>query len=244
LRVLTVNIHKGFSTFNRRFMLPALRDAIREVGADVVFLQEVLGRHDRHSMRVAHWPSTPHCEYLADTVWPEFAYGRNAVYDEGDHGNAVMSKFPIVSWRNHDVSQASRERRGLLHCQIRLPGLPRPLHAVCVHLALREQERQRQIGMLGSLLASEVPADAPLVVAGDFNDWRGLAHRKLHRFGLTEVNAGTGGRVARTFPSGMPVLPLDRIYVRGTTRFEPLTLPRQPWNRLSDHAPLAAHIQP
>jgi endonuclease/exonuclease/phosphatase family metal-dependent hydrolase len=45
LTVMTVNIHKGFTALNRRFILPELRDAVRKVGADVVFLQEVMGSH-------------------------------------------------------------------------------------------------------------------------------------------------------------------------------------------------------
>ena len=49
LTVMTVNIHKGFTTFNRKFILPELREAVRKVGADVVFLQEVLGTHERHA---------------------------------------------------------------------------------------------------------------------------------------------------------------------------------------------------
>jgi len=46
LRILTINTHKGFTTFNRRFVLPQLRDAIRSVNPDIVCLQEVLGEHD------------------------------------------------------------------------------------------------------------------------------------------------------------------------------------------------------
>ncbi len=51
LRVLTVNTHKGFTALNRRFILPELREAVRSTGADLVFLQEVVGEHDRHSSR-------------------------------------------------------------------------------------------------------------------------------------------------------------------------------------------------
>ncbi|WP_440136938.1 endonuclease/exonuclease/phosphatase family protein, partial [Klebsiella pneumoniae] len=48
IRILTVNTHKGFTALNRRFILPELREAVRSVSADVVFLQEVLGTHDKH----------------------------------------------------------------------------------------------------------------------------------------------------------------------------------------------------
>ena len=104
IKVLTVNIHKGFTFFNRKFILPELREAVRKIGADVVFLQEVTGNHSEHGNKFDNYPDTPHYEFLADSIWPDFAYGRNAVYDKGDHGNAVMSKFPIVRFENHDVS--------------------------------------------------------------------------------------------------------------------------------------------
>lgn len=44
LNVLTINTHKGFTAFNRRFILPELREAVRSVSADIVCLQEVMGR--------------------------------------------------------------------------------------------------------------------------------------------------------------------------------------------------------
>lgn len=84
--VLTFNTHKGFTAFNRRFILPELREAVRTVGADIVCLQEVMGAHDAHSLQIENWPDTTHYEFLADTMWSDFAYGRNAVYSQGHHG--------------------------------------------------------------------------------------------------------------------------------------------------------------
>ena len=60
LTVMTVNIHKGFTSFNRKFILPELRDAVRKVGADVVFMQEVLGTHEEHGKKIQAWPEAPH----------------------------------------------------------------------------------------------------------------------------------------------------------------------------------------
>ena len=54
--VLTVNTHKGFTALNRRFILPELREAVRSVSADVVFLQEVHGTHEQHPKRYTNWP--------------------------------------------------------------------------------------------------------------------------------------------------------------------------------------------
>ena len=243
IKVMTVNTHKGFGAFNRRFILPELRDAVRSVGADVVFLQEVQGTHQRHARRWAGYPDEPHYEFLADTIWPQFAYGRNAVYPKGHHGNAVLSKFPIESFTNHDVSITGPEKRGLLHCVLRLPGREQNLHAICAHLGLAETHRQQQLDLLCEIVRGEVPADAPLVVAGDFNDWRGRAHELLAQGAqLREVFVHARGHAARTFPARWPMLALDRIYVRNAEGHAPVVLPRMPWSHLSDHAPLVAEI--
>jgi endonuclease/exonuclease/phosphatase family metal-dependent hydrolase len=244
-KVLTANVHKGFSLFNRRFILQELREAVREVGADIVLLQEVLGRHALHAKRIANWPSMAQYEFLADTIWPNVAYGRNAVYPDGDHGNALLAKFAIIRHHNHDVSYGRDEARGLLHVVLATPSLnAQTLHVICVHFGLTEAHRSAQLVMMYDLIQRHVPTDAPLIVAGDFNDWRGQVHRFLEaRMNLREVFAQANGNVARTFPARWPLLRLDRIYVRNVTACSPVMLPRQPWSALSDHAPLAAEIR-
>ena len=244
LKVLTVNIHKGFTFFNRKFILPELREAVRSVGADVVFLQEVTGSHAKHPEKFDNYPDTPHYEFLADSIWPQFAYGRNAVYTNGDHGNAIMSKFPIVRFENHDVSISGPERRGMLHCELKIPGRHDHVHAICVHLSLTEAHRTQQMAMLCQLAQTAVPPQAPLIVAGDFNDWRHSAHRQLTEgAALHEVFVQANGKPARTFPARLPLLRLDRIYVRNAIGHSPVVLPHKPWSHLSDHAPLAAEIE-
>ncbi len=243
-KVLTVNIHKGFTFFNRKFILPELREAVRAVGADVVFLQEVTGSSVKHPEKFDNYPDEPHYEFLADAIWSQFAYGRNAVYSNGHHGNAVLSKFPIVRFENHDVSISGPERRGLLHCELHIPGRKVNVHAICVHLGLIEAHRTKQLEMLCELARKQIPANAPLVVAGDFNDWRRRAHALLkRRAGLNEVFVQANGQAARTFPARQPLLRLDRIYVRNALGHSPIVLPSKPWSHLSDHAPLAAEIE-
>ncbi|UUX97499.1 endonuclease/exonuclease/phosphatase family protein [Aquabacterium sp. J223] len=241
--VLTVNTHKGFGAFNRRFVLHELREAVRSVGADLVFLQEVMGSHELHRARIGGWPATPHYEFMADEIWSSHAYGRNAVYPHGHHGNAVLSKFPIARHVNHDASVGKSEKRGLLHCVLSLPQSERPLHAVCVHLGLDESHRRAQVLQLCRLVNDGIPPDEPVVVAGDFNDWRCRVDGALEGCaGLQEVFRLATGRPAKTFPARWPVLRLDRIYVRGLQLLRPLVLGRRPWSHLSDHAPLAAEL--
>ncbi|MBP2196965.1 endonuclease/exonuclease/phosphatase family protein [Pantoea cypripedii] len=241
-KVLTINTHKGFTSFNRRFILPELRDAVRATSADIVFMQEVMGTHAIHSLHIENWPETSHYEFIADTMWHDYAYGRNAVYPEGHHGNAILSRFPIIEYENRDISVAGGENRGMLHCQIGLPGQPQPLHVICVHLGLREPHRRAQMRMMCEVIAS-LPPDAPLVVAGDFNDWQVRANKFLKRHaGLDEVFSIKHGHPARTFPARFPLLRLDRIYVRNASVSQPWALPVRPWSHLSDHAPLAVEI--
>lgn len=242
-KVLTANVHKGFSLFNRRFILSELRDAVRHVGAEIVFLQEVLGSHALHKKRIVSWPTLPQYEFLADSIWPNFAYGRNAVYPEGDHGNALLSKFPIVRFDNHDFSLEGDEKRGVLHAVLTAPSYDEEIHVVCIHFGLTEPHRLAQLRLLRDLIGRVVPKNAPLVVAGDFNDWRLRVHSMLEKeLGMREVFVHAHGAAARTFPARFPLLRLDRIYVRNAEAHAPVALPRKPWSHLSDHAPLAAEI--
>ncbi|MBA4264064.1 MAG: hypothetical protein C0453_03200 [Comamonadaceae bacterium] len=239
LRVLTVNIHKGYTAFNRRSMLHELRDAIRAVKSDLMFLQEVTGGADPRSQKVEQ----VQYEFLADALWPQHAYGRNAATSGQNFGNAVLSNFPITFHRNHQISEGPGEPRGLLHCVLDMGAGLSPLHVMCTHLGLMERHRQRQLEGVRGLIEKEVPPDAPLILAGDFNDWRCRADALLAPLGLVEVFQNADGRNACSFPARWPLLRLDRIYVRGVARATPIPMPRQPWARLSDHAPLAAAVQ-
>src|SRR5690606_24116397 len=117
--------------------------------------------------------------------WPQYAYGRNAVHPAGHHGNAVLSRWPIQVWRNHDVSMPDSEPRGLLHCVIAVDEAW-PLHVLCVHLGLRESQRQAQVRRLLELVDA-LPAGEPVLVAGDFNDWRRRLDPVLRGGGLASA---------------------------------------------------------
>lgn len=243
LRVASYNIHKGFSHFNQRMVIHDLRERLRALNADIVFLQEVQGSHVGHAQRWAHWPAAPQYEFLADEVWSSYAYGKNAVYDHGHHGNAILSRYPIVRWENLDISAHAFESRGLLHAVIAVPGINQEVHAFCVHLALFEHSRKQQLTMLQRRVREAVPDVSPLIIAGDFNDWRGQAGREFAReLGLVEAFVSVHGTAARSFPARLPLLSLDRIYVRGWDVHKAEVLHGiDKWHR-SDHAVLLATL--
>lgn len=243
MRIMTLNLHKGFGLFSKNFILPAMRNAIRSVSADIVLLQEVIGEHREFASRYQDWPLESQYEFLADTIWPEFAYGRNAVTDHSHHGNALLSKFPITAWCNHDLSVTSGEARGVLHCNVVWPLISECLHLCSVHLGLKERERTQQLMKLCEVVESEVPPDAPLVVAGDFNDWRCKACALLRRrLGLIEAFSASGGKPPRTYPARFPALRLDRVYSRNLRTGNAQVLNGPPWSRLSDHAALTVDV--
>ena len=240
IRILTLNVNAGFDVTRRRFQLPALREAVHAVGADIVLLQEVLGHHAGHARRHAQWPAQPQHEYLAHTLWPHHAYGRNAIFPEGEQGNALLSRFAISAFDNRDVSIAGHEARGLLHARLDLPE--GELHVVCTHLGLLESHRRKQLQTLRALVERDIPHNAPLIVAGDFNEWRARGHDVLIEAGLQEAFHVAHGRLARTFPARRPILPLDRIYFRNAAVCSASVLSSRPWSHLSDHAGLLAEL--
>jgi endonuclease/exonuclease/phosphatase family metal-dependent hydrolase len=212
LRIATLNIHKGVTSFNARLVLHEQRELIRHLQADIVFLQEVRGEHVRHQRL---FNGAQH-EYLAGGIWQDFAYGKNAIYPAGHHGNALLSKYPIIKWENEDISAHAMEQRGMLHCEVAIPGWDRHLHCICVHMGLFARWRRRQLLALRERIENLVPNNAPLIIAGDFNDWRVRADRVLaDGLHLKEVFESSKGRPARSFPSLLPMFRLDRIYVRG-----------------------------
>lgn len=241
LSIASHNIHKGLSQFNGRVILDELRQNLHSLEPDLVFLQEVQGLRHKPVRRKHGLPVVQH-EFLSGGVYRDVVYGQNATYDQGHHGNAVLSRHVVKGWENIDISHHALESRGMLHARIHVPGWP-VLHAVCVHLGLFAQSRRYQLGLIADRIAEHVPQDEPLILAGDFNDWRGQLSATLEReLGICEAFENLHGAPARTFPAGMPVLPLDRVYLRGLKVHEARVLGEGSWARLSDHAALYVEV--
>ncbi|MEP5763952.1 MAG: endonuclease/exonuclease/phosphatase family protein [Halieaceae bacterium] len=234
-RICSYNIHKGFGVANRRFLLEDMRSAIRSVDADICFLQEVVG-HQLAYGGEDHAGTESQFEFLADQTWSHFAYGKNAIAELGHHGNAILSKVPFVEWENHDISRWRFSSRGLLYGR-----LDNGVHLICVHLGLLEGERRYQVKRLRQLLQKHCEQNQPVIVAGDFNDWRMRVDKVMcGDLGFSEVIAEQEGLPARSFPVALPVFRVDRIYFRGLQLKEASLLRDGIWRRLSDHAAITA----
>ena len=265
LRVATYNIHKGVMGLRPKVRIHDVRLALNAIDADIVFLQEVQDRNERMAKRKGY-PAGTQLDYLCTGSYLHRAYGMNAVYPHGHHGNAIVSRHEIGVFLNHDISDHALERRGLLHAVSHCKGRGGSVevHLINTHFGLIKRSRVRQAAFLVDFVRSEVPADAPLIIAGDFNDWQRTADKVLHDEldvveAASEFNRRQGSSrlmdrlmpwrepkrapVARTFPSVMPWLMLDRIYVRGLQVHDVRVPKGLEWSQRSDHMPLIADLE-
>ena len=237
LRVATYNIHKGVQGLGpaRRLEIHNLLHAVEQLDADVVCLQEVRAFNRLMQRRFTHWPQAGQATYLAPEGY-EAVYRTNATTRHGEHGNALLSRWPVLGHGHEDVSDHRFEQRGLLHVTVQVQA--QPVHVVVVHLGLIHASRERQVQALGRFVAREVPPDEPLIVAGDFNDWGVRLHPSMAKLDLhTFENIHLA-----TYPSRLPLLHLDRIYVRHL-RLHSAHVPHgRAWARMSDHLPLVAEL--
>jgi endonuclease/exonuclease/phosphatase family metal-dependent hydrolase len=162
----------------------ALRLGLHGLRPDLLFLQEVQGRNDRYARLTAQHES------LAAALRMDCAYGCNAIRSKTDHGNALLSNHPILNFENQDISDHKLEQRGLLHGVIDVGG--REVHCFVVHLGLFAGGRIRQIEVMAERIKRMVPDGAPMLIAGDFNDWKDrLAPFFVEQLGVYEVFANS-----------------------------------------------------
>ncbi len=246
LRVATYNIHKGVRGMgpNKRLEIHNLGLGVEALDADLVFLQEVRRFHQRDSRRFERtwfgWPDQPQADFLAPEGY-EVAYRTNAYTRDGEHGNALLSRWPLGDVGHHDVSDHRFEQRGLLHVPVQWRGMQ--LHTIVVHLGLIHGSRLRQVEKLARYIEQHVPAEAPVVVAGDFNDWSERLDSGMGAAGLQRAQAPKGGREL-TYPSRVPVFALDRVYTRGLQCVSTFVPRGSAWARMSDHLPLVVELEP
>jgi endonuclease/exonuclease/phosphatase family metal-dependent hydrolase len=243
VRVVTYNMHKGVSSLMRRCTMQAIRAGLHGLEADIIFLQEVSGRHSTGAPGEQYLDHSQ-LDILAGDVFPYRVYGKNASYHDRHHGNAILSRYPIVRWENLDISDHIFERRGLLHAVAQIGTCE--VHLICLHLGLFPRGRQHQVQKLIARVLETVPSSAPVLIAGDFNDWRKRLHQPLTQaLSVQEVcGVSSSGKqsLPRTFPSRLPWLQLDRIYARRMLVHHSHVVCGASWRSSSDHRPLLAAL--
>ncbi len=237
LRVATWNIHKGVQGLGpaKRLEIHNMGHAIEQLDADLVCLQEVRRFNHREARRFARWPSLPQDQFLAPLGY-EAVYHTNAYTRHGEHGNALLTRWPVLNVRHEDISDHRFEQRGLLHVEVAVEM--QRVHVLVVHLGLVPMSRLRQVQQILDYIQREVPAHESVVMAGDFNDW-GLRTTRLL---LQQAWCQPPGLTIKTYPASMPLVQLDRVFARGLRPLHQWTPHGPIWRRMSDHLPLVADL--
>jgi endonuclease/exonuclease/phosphatase family metal-dependent hydrolase len=209
-----------------------IAEVLKQIDADVVALQEVVGMdHAEREHNQVH--------AIAEELGYDFRIGENRRLRGAAYGNAVLSRLPIVSDRNHDLTCRRYEPRGCLEVNIKPGDSETTFHIFNVHLGTGFFERRYQAHRLFEVIAG----DAPRVVLGDFNEWTKGVTTKLFSHHLNSAEPAQGLGRARTYPGVFPLLHLDHIYYNSSLRLERITVHR---SRLalaaSDHLPIVAEF--
>lgn len=238
LRVATYNIHKGVRGFGPtvRAEYENLAQAIREFDADLIFLQEVRKQyHNKNIDDKLHLPE-PQASFLAPEGYIS-NYMTNAYTQKGQHGNALLSRWPAYEMTREDISNNRFEQRGLLHVKILINN--QTLHCIVVHLSLMQNSRNWQQQKLLNLVRRNIPLTDPILIAGDFNDWNDKFLLPMQEAGFMTFETPPKA----TYPSFAPMLRLDRIYARGLTPLNAYVPQGKIWTRMSDHLPLIGEFR-
>jgi endonuclease/exonuclease/phosphatase family metal-dependent hydrolase len=231
LRVVTYNIHRCRG-MDRRTRPDRVAAVLRDVGADVIALQEVIG-------------AGPHGVNQAEEIGA--ALGMGWVMAPARHlrghqfGNVILSDYPIVNHTRHDLSWKSCEERCMQRADIDVKG--HLLHVYNVHLGTAILERRNQAERLAHLVADKHVGGAKLVL-GDFNEWmRGLTTELLSTR-LKSVNLANYLTRRKSYPGLFPILHLDHIYYDGDLDVMNVEFPRTRLSLVaSDHLPMVADIR-
>ena len=235
LRVVTYNVHRC-KGLDGRVRPDRVAKVLKEIDADIMALQEVVCIPGGE-------PEGDQAHYLARELGADFLFGENRKLWGGAYGNVVLSKLPMRTVKNHDLSVRGRERRGCLHIDVELAG--RVLHVFNVHLGTAFLERRKQgrkLAGLDILLNNELKG--PRLLMGDFNEWAPGLTTKLLRAHMQSVDIKKHLRRRRTYPGVLPMFHLDHIYHDESMEVVGLTLHRTRTALVaSDHLPLVAELK-
>jgi endonuclease/exonuclease/phosphatase family metal-dependent hydrolase len=224
----TYNIHRAVGRDRRRDPSRVAR-VIKSLDADIVALQEVDAAPGLHRVSAQMTDMAAAGHYLAIP-------GPTMIRSQRSYGNVLLTRFHVEQVKRFDLSVAGREPRGAIDTRLRAPHGQR-LRCIVTHFGLSARERRCQLEMLLHVLDEDW--DYPLLLMGDFNGWFPFSRveRKLSRL------MGRAPRLS-SFPSRLPLLALDRIWIRPNRLLVDVRANRSLLSRdASDHLPVLARFR-
>jgi endonuclease/exonuclease/phosphatase family metal-dependent hydrolase len=218
---------------DRRTAPLRIAEVLRDIDADVVALQEVIGAGPAGAGQAEEIGAALGMGWVMTPV----RHLRRQLF-----GNFVLSRFHIVEHGQYDLSWRTCEPRACQRADLDL-GQGRVLHINNVLLGKAVLERRNQAPRL-AYNVHDHRVQGPKVILGDFNEWmRGLATRTLNAlFDSVDIHSHLKRR--KTYPGFFPVLHLDHIYYEGDVEVRTVELPRTRKALMaSDHLPLVANLR-
>jgi endonuclease/exonuclease/phosphatase family metal-dependent hydrolase len=231
VRIATYNIHRCRG-MDRRVVPRRIIEVLRDIDADVIALQEVIG-------------AGPVGAGQAEEIGAALGMGwvMNSVRTLRHHqfGNVVLSRYPILQHSSYDLSWRTCESRNCQRADLDING--RVLHVYNVHLGTAVLERRYQAGRLAAFVHDR-RVTGPKIILGDFNEWmKGLATKTLSSL-FESVDISQHLKRRRTYPGLFPVVHLDHIYYDGKVEVVNVEMPRTRKALMaSDHLPLVANLK-
>lgn len=226
LKIITYNIHKGKSFIFRNNVLKEINTLLHEKIYDFIFLQEVKDFHVKEYKKNSLFQT----EILSNGIYKSF-YGKNKIYKEGHHGNAILTNHNVIKVNNFNISVNKLESRGFFVLSVDINGVK--INMACTHLNLRKKDRLKQINLIDKII-EENYFDEPFILAGDFNDFDKGVEKQLNSLDFHNMTD------LKSFPHIYPLFNLDKIFVKNLFINKVESFIIKPINRfiLSDHLPI------
>lgn len=231
LRVATYNIHRSRG-LDRRTDPARIARVIADLGADVVAMQEVIG---------AGPSGVDQAQLIGAAVGMGWTMAPTRELRGHLFGNVVMSRFPMVSHAQCDLTWRRCEQRCAQRVDLDIGG--RVVHLFNVHLGTALLERRYQADRLADYVHDR-RVTGPKIVVGDFNEWTKGRATVLLSEKLKALDIYPHLKRRRTYPGIFPLLHLDHIYYEGELELRNVELPRTRRSLMaSDHLPLVAELR-
>lgn len=229
-KLMSYNIHKGKSFLTRRHVFDEIKKVIHDVDADIVFLQEV---RDFHSKDFKIYQKNQ-LEFLADFRYQGY-YGKNCEYRKGHHGNAILTRYPILETENFNLTVSKLEKRGVLYNKLQLEDTE--LFTFCTHLNLRKSDRNKQIFLLEKIIEEIIPSkESNILLVGDFNDFDNSIENYFMKKNYQIITN------QKTFPNFLPILSPDKVFSKNIVINNSYVLRKKELLGLSDHLPIVSEM--
>lgn len=226
IKVVTYNIRtcKGM---DGKVDLPRVAMVLKSLDADIIALQEVdMGNPRTWLVKQAN--------VLARLLDMGCVYGEASRYRIGSFGNAVLSRFPIKGYINHQLP-APNPQRSMQEVHLDVNG--QMIRVFNTHLELNRDLRLTQIrDFIVPLIQS---SSAPAIFAGDFNETPDDPGVKFLTDCFTDSFVVNSGLLDNTFTSYNPAERIDFIFLNDG--FQALDY-RIQFADASDHLPVFSKI--